>query len=161
MCCWAFKQYFIIIIMSISSISPIRPYSYPPLNLQHDNPLKDFTEKKTTIIKMLILTMTKTACIKNASALSLRHYSAKTANRAKWKAMTGKLCIKKHLTKLVFMGNSPICIAKDTQPSRELTKPQPLIDEMGTPDNTQVMTQGKMSTESSDQRKVCNTNLDV
>jgi len=40
---------------------------------------------------MLILTMTKTACIKNASALSLRHYSAKTANRAKWKAMTGKL----------------------------------------------------------------------
>lgn len=52
------------------------------------------------------------------------------------KAMTGKLGMKKHFVKLVFMGSSPICTAKDTQLSTELTKPQPLCDEMETPDNT-------------------------
>lgn len=61
---------------------------------------------------MLILTMTKSACIKNALALSLRHYSAKTANHVRWKAMTRKLGIKKHFVKLVFMWNSPICTAR-------------------------------------------------
>lgn len=34
------------------------------------------------------------------------------------------------------MGNSPVCTARDTQPSEEQTKPHPLCDEMGTPDNT-------------------------
>lgn len=34
------------------------------------------------------------------------------------------------------MGTSPIHTAQDTQPSKEQTKPHPLCDEMGTPDNT-------------------------
>lgn len=76
--------------------------------------------------------MTKSACIKNASTLSLRHYSAKTANHAKQRAT-----IRNQVSyKLAFMGNSPVCTARDTQPSEEQTKPHPLCDEMGTPDNT-------------------------
>lgn len=52
--------------------------------------------------------------------------------------------------------------AQDTQPSKEQTEPHPLCDEMRTPDNTlSPDLEGKMSTKSSDQKKVCNTNLDV
>lgn len=78
---------------------------------------------------MLILTMTKSTSIKNASALSLRHYSAKPSHHALQKAT------RRNQAKLVFMGTSPIHTTQGTQPSKEQTNPRPLCDEMGTLNN--------------------------
>lgn len=78
--------------------------------------------------------MTKSTCIKNASVLSLRYYSAKPSHHA-FRKQLEEIKYKEPFPKPVFMGTSPIYTIQGTQPSKEQTNPHPLCDEMGTLNN--------------------------